>query len=160
MKMDFIALVFAFSLGACHLAPAQSPLDQNSQTAREVQSAFQDLAAAARDLNNDRYFSFFDETTFSILNSNGTVEQSFEDFQAAYLPQVAAIDRYDSLEFDPVIINVVDANNAIVLTEYTAELPLKSGETISASGAGVQVWSKQAGQWKLVHISNAVKAGD
>lgn len=83
MKMVFIAFAFALSVAACQLDPLHAPSDQSGQTEREVQSAFQDLAEAARSLDHDRYFSFFDSAKFSILNSNATVEQSFEQFRDA-----------------------------------------------------------------------------
>jgi len=98
---------------------------------------------------------FFDQEDFTILNADGTTIDSFEKFKTVYNPQFKAIQKYNTLNFDPVIIHVIDNENSVLVNEYSAELVLKSGDVISASGAGAQFWSKRSGEWKLVHISNA-----
>ncbi len=156
-NLSTIALVSLIVLSAC--SPKEQPLiNQNKQEhSVEVGLAFEGLAEAVKALNHEKYFSYFDEDTFSALNEDGTVLHSFAAFKGMYLPQVQYIQRYQSLTFDKVKIDIIDPNTAILMNEYTAEVVLKSGETVNASGAGTQVWSKRTGTWKLVNVSSSAK---
>ena len=155
-KPVVIASMCAMLMAACQVhspAPTQA---QTEAIEREIQIAFDGLSDAAKALDHDRYFSFFDAQAFSILNSDGTADVSLASFKDAFLPQVEFIERYDRLAFTDVQISVIDARTAILMNRYTADVVLKSGDAITATGAGAQVWSKRSGTWKLVHISNQV----
>lgn len=156
MKPILLAIAAAL-LAACQSHVSANEHDTQDRVEAEVREAFDELATAARNLDHERYFSFLEEDKFSILNVDGTTTHSLEMFRQDFLTQVDAISAYTSLEFDPVVVTVLNAETAILLNEYSANLTLKSGATVSASGAGAQVWSKQSGRWKLVHISNAQK---
>ena len=123
----------------------------------EVETAFDNLVSATKSGDHDLYFSFFDATSFTALSANGSTLSSFERFKQIYEPQLGAVQAYNSLMFDPVHIQVIDPNTAILTNEYTAEVVLTSGTVVPASGAGAHVWSKSTGAWKLVHVSDAVK---
>lgn len=133
-----------------------SPSDETRITS-EIELVFDELVAAAKSKDHDRYFSFFETNTFTALTTTGSTVPSFEAFRLIYEPQLGAVQSYKSLNFDPVHIRVIDANSAVLVNEYVAEVVLTSGEVVSASGAGAQFWSRRTGAWKLVHISDAVK---
>ncbi|MDA8708428.1 nuclear transport factor 2 family protein [Hellea sp.] len=157
MKKYFLALMALQLLSACNVGDTQITETQEILVQNEIEEAFNELAEAAKLLDHEHYLSFFDEKSFSVLNANGTTLSTFEAFKNSYLPQLEFIKGYNYLEFDPVNINVIDTRSAILVNEYSAEVILKSGEVIQASGAGVQFWSKRTGEWKLVHVSDAVK---
>lgn len=145
------------ALSACSSENITLTQQRENEITVEVNSAFDGLAEAARALDHERYFSYFDKDKYTTLNADGTVLHSLEAFQSAYFPQVAYTERYNSLTFDNVKIDVIDANNAVLVNEYTAEVVLKSGNTVTASGAGTQVWSRRTGEWKLVHVASSAK---
>ena len=144
-------------LGACNVGNNQITEGQKTSIRFEIEGSFNDLTEAAKTLDYERYFSFFDEGDFSVLNADGTTLSTFKAFKSAYLPQLKLIKGYKYLEFDPVNITVIDFHNAILVNEYSAEVILSSGEVVTASGAGVQFWSNRTGEWKLVHVSDATK---
>jgi len=135
-------------------------LDKSSelQVESEVKQVFEELAVAARSLNIDDYLGFFDKKKFTSLNDNGSVFHSFSDFENLYRQQIPALEKYNSLEFTNVKITVLNNSTAILVNEYRAEVVLKSGDTVSAGGAGTQVWSKGSGVWLLVSVSGSMKA--
>ena len=135
-------------------------LNKNSeiQIESEVYQAFQELVVAARSLNVDTYLAFFDKKKFTSLNANGSVFHNLSDFENFYRQQIPALEKYNSLEFINVKITVLNRSTAILVNEYIAEVVLKSGDIVSAGGAGTQVWSKASGSWKLVNVSGSVKA--
>lgn len=151
VSVAWIGIVLA---AACQVTPPPPSQVQVQTIEREIQAAFDNLSDAVKTLDHDRYFSLFDAQTFSILNADGTSDMSLDAFRNAYMPQVEFIERYNRLEFSDVEINVIDANTAVLLNRYIAEVELKSGDVINATGAGAQVWSKRANGWKLVHVSN------
>lgn len=110
-----------------------------------------------KSLDVEAYFQYFDQENFSSLNENGTVTHNFEEFSKTYLKQVPYIKSYQSLKFNNVAINVINDTTVILLNEYDAVVVLTSGESIKASGAGTQVWSKKTGHWKLVNVSGSSK---
>lgn len=151
------ALLLTFTMAGCVSGPSQlSELDEVT-IKLEVEAAFDRLVDATVSADHDRYFSYFDQGSFSALSANGSTLSSFETFKLIYEPQLGAVQSYNVLKFDPVHIQVLDHNNAVLTNEYTAEVVLTSGEVVAASGAGAQVWSKSTGDWKLVHVSDAVK---
>ena len=157
MKNYCFTLTAFLLLSACSIKNARSTVGQKTQLQNEVKHSFDEFARAAKTLDHERYFSFFDENNFSILNADGTTLSSFESFKDFYLPQLEHIEAYNYLKFDPVNINIIDAHNAILVNEFSAEVILKSGEKIVATGAGAQFWSKRTGEWKLVHVSDTAK---
>lgn len=139
------------------LALTSSVMAETPATEQEVHLAFKGLADAAEQLDHDQYFSFFDKEKFTALNHDGTVTHNFEDFQEAFLRQIAFIKSYSSLDFKNVKTVAIDAQTAVLVNEYNATLVLKNDDQVSASGAGTQVWSKSSGTWKLVNVSSSVK---
>jgi len=135
-------------------------LDKNSelQVESEVKQVFEGLVVAARSLNIENYLSFFDKKKFTSLNDDGSVFHSFSEFEDVYRQQIPALEKYNSLEFTNVKITVLNNSTAILVNEYRAEVVLKSGDTVSAGGAGTQVWSKASGAWLLVSVSGSMKA--
>lgn len=131
--------------------------DANADIADEVQQAFEGLAAAARTLDHNAYFSFFDVERFTSLNEDGTVYTSFAEFERNTRPALEFIAAYNSLVFSNVQVTIVSPQTAVLVNEYAAEVVLTSGDTASAGGAGTQVWSKNTGEWKLVHVSSSSK---
>ncbi len=150
-------LICTLIFAACYPTKSSAPLENKEQIKEEITIAFNSLASASKSLDTSQYYSFFDKEEFTLLNADGTTIDSFEEFKAVYDPQFNAIQKYNKLDFDPVIIHVIDDENSVLVNEYSAELVLKSGDLISASGAGAQFWSKRSGEWKLVHVSNASK---
>ena len=151
------AVFLALTMAACvsdHSLVA--PVDQ-TRIKLEVEVAFTKLVDATKANDHELYFSFFEADSFTALTANGSTLSSFDAFKLIYEPQLGAIQSYNALSFDPVYIQVIDPNNAILTNEYTAEVVLTSGETVSATGAGAQFWTKSSGEWKLVHVSDAVK---
>lgn len=157
MKLKYIIFAFALSMAACKSDGAHVSSSQEAVIKAEIEAVFEDLVSATKERDHELYFSFFDTSTLTILNANGSTLQSFDAFKLIYEPQLGAVQRYNSLEFDPVHISVVDAKSAILVNEYYAEVVLTSGDVVSAAGAGAQFWSKRSGEWKLVHISDAQK---
>ena len=157
MKPKYIILAFALSTTACKSDGALISSSKEAVVKAEIEAVFEDLVSATEERDHELYFSFFDTSTLTTLNSDGSTLRSFDAFKLTYGPQLGAVQNYNSLEFDPVHISVVDAKNAILVNEYSAEVVLTSGETVSATGAGAQFWSKRSGEWKLVHLSDAQK---
>lgn len=157
MKYFSFTLIAILLLNACGDGNPRLTEDRDVLVQSEVEAVFKELTQAAKSLDHERYLSFFDENDFSVLNADGTTLSTFETFKDSYLPQLEYIESYNYLTFDPVNINVIDTRNAILVNEYTAEVTLKSGVVMAASGAGVQFWSKRTGEWKLVHVSDAAK---
>ncbi|MDA8017939.1 MAG: nuclear transport factor 2 family protein [Thermoanaerobaculia bacterium] len=122
-----------------------------------VQHAFHGLAQAARALDHDRYFQHFDQAVFTALNADGTVTHSFEAFARDYRQQADFVQAYRSLDFHRVKITVIDAQTAVLVNEYRAQVILKSGQVVDAEGAGTQLWSRRTGTWKLVSVSSSAK---
>jgi len=157
MKPHLFIMMILLLLGACSSGEQRLTTEKEASIHDEIEGVFHELTKAAETLDHERYFSFFDENNFSVLNADGTTSSRFESFKNSYLPQLKHIQEYNYLEFDPVNISVIDIRNAVLVNEYSAEVMLKSGEVVTASGAGVQFWSKRTGEWKLVHVSDATK---
>ncbi len=156
-NLAIITILGILCLSACSANSDQPTEQRESEIRSEVKTAFQDLANAAQTLNHDRYFSSFDSDKFTALNENGGVLHSFDAFKEMYLPQLKYVESYQSLEFNNVKIDVINASTAVLVNEYKATVTLTSGETVMASGAGTQVWSKRSGVWKLVNVSSSAK---
>ena len=157
MKIKSIILTSALISGACASGHSTLSLLDEARVKAEVETAFEHLVSATKSGDHDLYFSFFEETSFTALSSNGSTLSSFDRFKQIYEPQLDAVQSYNALIFEPVHIQVIDLNNAVLTNEYTAEVVLKSGDVVSASGAGAQFRSRSNGEWKLVHVSDAVK---
>ena len=123
----------------------------------EISQAFAGLSDAVLKIDLDRYVSYFDKDKYTGLNEDGTVLHSFKAFETTSLPALQYIKSYNDLTFSNVKIDVIDKNTAILVNEYTAEVVLMSGDVVTASGAGTQVWSKRTGEWKLVNVSSSSK---
>ncbi len=121
----------------------------------DVDEAFKGLALAARTVDIESYLDYFDNEHFTALNADGTVTHSMANFEAVARQSFAAIKSYSSLDFSKVKITVVNRTTAVLVNEYQAELVLTSGESLSAAGAGSQVWSKSADRWQLVSVSSS-----
>jgi hypothetical protein len=122
-----------------------------------VNGAFKSLAEAAKSLDSEKYLSHFDRRKFTSLNEDGTVTHSFDEFAKVYVKQTESIAKYKSLEFDDVKITVVNESTAILVNTYIADVLLKSGQSVTASGAGTQVWTKNGDFWKLVSVSSSAR---
>lgn len=151
------ALALTFLLGACVSEQRIKPSLQQSDIKSEIKLTFYELVHAARLNESEQYFSFFEPNAFTAMSSDGSVIPTFAAFRLIYDPQLAAIENYISLDFETVEIQIIDQKTAILLNEYNAELILVSGEHVSASGAGVQVWVKRSDQWKLAHVTDIAK---
>ncbi len=123
----------------------------------QVLRTFNSLADAAADLDFDRYIAFFDETTFTGLNADGTVWRSLGEFSASVRPGFDAIEKVLDLRFPVIKITLVDPQTAILVNEYEQQMLMRSGEKLSVSGGGTQVWSKVSGSWRLVSVSASSK---
>ena len=123
-----------------------------------VNLAFKGLAEAAKSSDVARYFEFFDKEKFTALNEDGTVTHSFGEFEKSYREQISSVENYQSLEFRNVKITVVNTDTAILVNEFRAEVVLKSGDVVTAEGAGTQVWAESDGNWKLVSVSSSSKS--
>jgi len=150
----FISL---FTITGCAHKNMGLERDTERQVESEVSQAFKDLAVAAKSLNVDDYLAFFDKKQFTSLNDDGSVFHSFRDFEDLYRQQIPALEKYKSLNFANVKITVLNHSTAILVNEFTAEVVLKSGDTVSAGGAGTQVWSKTSGAWLLANVSASMK---
>ena len=156
MKLKFAVLCLASLFAGCSsLQTAVSR--QQEELKSEVEAVFNDLVDAAKAGDIERYFSFFNVETFTALTADGSAIGTFDEFRERVCPQLESVERYNSLKFDPVTISVLDASHAVLVNEYSAEVVLKSGVVVAASGAGTQVWSKRGGTWRLVHVSDAIK---
>ena len=122
-----------------------------------VNQAFGGLIEAAKSLDVGRYVEFFDKERFTALNDDGTVTHSFDEFENTYRQQISALVNYESLEFSNVKISVINSQTAILVNEFTASVLLKSGDVVTAKGAGTQVWAETDGAWKLVSVSGSSK---
>lgn len=154
VKVIHTLMTAALLLASC--ASTQSPLTPSAIKTIEaqVETRFEDLVSATTSNDYDRYFSLFDKDSFSATSTDGSIIQSFDVFKLKYEPQFAQIKSYKSLDFDPVKIRVIDPNNVILLNQYRAEVELTSGDIVSASGAGVQIWAKRQTGWVLVHVTD------
>ncbi|UTW54566.1 nuclear transport factor 2 family protein [Kordiimonas sp. SCSIO 12610] len=151
-----------FISSACILAalPAQAQNCQEvpDQTIKAtINKSFTDLAGAVKSLDSDKYFSFFDKDRYTALNSDGTVTHSFDVFQNSFNQQFQYIKAYNELNFQNVKITVLDCKTAVLVNEYSAKITLQSNQSITAEGAGTQIWSKAKGDWKLVHVASSQK---
>ena len=133
--------------------------DQKIKEIKEsVNRAFEDLATASKELDFETYIGYFDRETFTGLNADGTVIHSIGEFENYYRPHFSAIKSYQSLDFEKVKITVINETTAILVNEYKARVEIESGEIVSASGGGTQVWAKSSGEWKLVSVSSSSRS--
>ena len=153
--LTFVVLILVSS--SCAHNKVESSENFDDEIKSEVNQSFIGLVEAAKSLNVERYFQFFDKDIFTSLNENGSVFHSLTDFEKLYREQIPYIEKYKSLEFFNVKIAVINRTTAILVNEFHAVVLLKSGETVSASGAGTQVWSKVSDRWKLVNVSSSSK---
>lgn len=128
---------------------------RESEINKEIAQVFNELADVVKSLDVEQYAEFFNKEKFTALNADGTVTHSFEEFIDSYSVQISAVENYRSLEFKNVKITVINNKTAILVNEYDAVIVLKSGDEISTSGAGTQVWSNEDGNWKLVNVSSS-----
>ena len=131
---------------------------KENETKNAINQAFKGLTEAAKSLDVNQYAEFFYKEKFTALNADGTVTHSFEEFINGYSEGISALESYESLEFKNVKITVANSTTAILVNEYDAVVVLKSGDKVSAKGAGTQVWSKENGTWKLVSVSSSSKS--
>ncbi len=155
-KLLILTTLLSMLTACSHHKTKLSP-NLDAEIKSEIRSVFMGLTEAVKSLNIDRYFQFFDQGKFTSLNADGSVFHSLIDFEKTFREQTQFIERYETLEFEDVKVTVVNRTTAILVNEYHATVLLKTGDIVSASGAGTQVWSKVAGQWKLVHISSSAK---
>ena len=154
----FFALFFCcIVLSACGQQDARLSKAEELKIHEAINQSFTGLAAAAKSLDAYSYYKYFDADKHTSLNEDGTVTHSFKEFKKTYDVQIPYIKEYKSLEFSNVKITVVDKNTAILVNEYKAEVLMKSGDVITALGAGTQVWSNTTGEWKLVNVSSSTK---
>ncbi|NQZ24106.1 MAG: nuclear transport factor 2 family protein [Colwellia sp.] len=119
----------------------------------EVLSAFNGLVEASKSLNSDKYFEYFDKEKFTGLNSDGTVWHSISGLEAMIPSGFSMVEKIITLEFKNVKVTVLNQTTAILVNEYTQSMLLKSGDEVTQSGGGTQVWFKQSSVWKLVSVS-------
>jgi len=131
--------------------------DDEARVVREVLDRFDELVAAAKSLDPEAYLAFFDAVRFSGTKADGTVYHSLADFEEEYRAVVAAIESYESLEFDRVKVSVVGPATAILVNQYEAAVKIPGGEIHRGAGAGTQVWSKASGGWLLVSVSSSAR---
>jgi ketosteroid isomerase-like protein len=132
---------------------------EKAQIEREVRAAFQGLAEAAEALDHDGYLAYFNREQYTSLNNDGTVTHDFATFSKDYLAQIAAVDRYESLTFDRVKVDVIHRDTAILVNEFKAVVFLTHGQRIEAAGGGTQVWARHGdGPWRLVSVSGSPAA--
>lgn len=127
------------------------------QTELEVVAAFEQLVVASKRRDIEAYFELIDEEKFIGLNSDGTNFNNAGALRELVNSGVNAIERINRLDFTNVKVSVIDSNTAILVNEYEQTVTLRSGELVSFSGGGTQVWSKHSGVWKLVSISASNK---
>ena len=120
-----------------------------------VNRAFEGLVLVSKKLDFEAYIEYFDRENFTGLNADGTVVHSIEEFENTYRPHFSAIKSYQSLEFENVKITVINETTAILVNEFKARVEIESGDIVSASGGGTQVWSEINGDWKLVSVSSS-----
>lgn len=157
IKLLCIALVLVLACFACKQNESALSDRGVEEISRAVNESFVGLVAAARSLDVDAYFQYFDSKRFTALNADGTVVHSIEAFEKMVRQQFAALESYHSLEFSNVKISVINRTTAVLVNEYQAEVVLKSGDQISASGGGTQVWASIDGVWKLISVSSSVQ---
>ena len=157
-KFAITFLLCVLCLSACVSKEAKLSVADKSEIEDAVDEAFKGLIEAAKSLDVDRYIKFFSKEKFTSLNEDGTVFHSLDEFEDAYKKAIAGVKSYESLEFNKVKITVVDKSTAILVNEFEAKVILKSGETVSALGAGTQVWSKIEDSWKLVSVSSSSRS--
>jgi hypothetical protein len=123
------------------------------ETETEVLAAFNGLVEASKSLNSDRYFEYFDKENFTGLNADGTVWHSISGLEAMIPAGFSMVEKITSLEFKNVKVTILNQTMAILVNEYTQSMLLKSGDVVTQSGGGTQVWFKRSGIWKLVSVS-------
>jgi ketosteroid isomerase-like protein len=156
MKLRLLLLLFSITiLAGCNRPVAGLAEQEREDIRQEITTAFDGLAAGAKSPDVNQYFDYFNKDKFTALNSDGTVTHSFEEFKKSYLDQTKSISKYESLDFKNVKITVVDKKTAILVNEYKAKVILNSGQSVEATGAGTQVWSKTDNKWKLVSVSSS-----
>ncbi len=153
----YTVLLLALVLTGSGCKPNDSRLSAEDidEISEAVNQSFLGLVKAARSLDADAYFSYFDTERFTALSADGTVTHSFEKFAETVRQQFTALQSYQSLEFSQVKISVINADVVVLVNEYQAEVVLKSGDLVSASGGGTQVWALQGDEWKLVSVSSS-----
>lgn len=156
IKLVCIALVLILTCCACKQDESVLSNKDVNKISQAVDKSFTGLIGAARSLNVDAYFQYFDRKHFTALNADGTVVHSMEAFEEVARQQFAALESYRSLEFSQVKISVINRETAVLVNEYKADVVLKSGDLVSASGGGTQVWALRDGAWKLVSVSSSV----
>jgi len=143
------------ALAAC--SNASIPGSGISSTQAEVVARFENLASAVKTGDQAAYLKHFNEEDFTALNANGKVTHDFDASRLTYTASAASIAKHHSLEFENVKVTVLEPTVALLLNEYSAEIELISGDIVTVSGAGEQVWHKSNKEWVLNHVSSSTK---
>lgn len=133
--------------------PQQLNEKQKQQIKLEIETVFNGLVDAAKALDTQAYFAFFDQHKFVGLNEDGSNWNNFAELAQLITPGFAAVKQINSLTFPNVTISVIDAHTAILVNQFKQNLTLHDGTVIEVAGGGTQVWSNHSGQWKLVSVS-------
>ena len=120
----------------------------------EVLQSFESLVAAAKSLEAEPYFAHFDQDRFT-GTADGAVLSSFQELEAMYTQYLPEIETYLSLDFDNVKVTVIDRDAATLVNEFSERIVLTSGDTLSIKGSGLQVWVREASEWKLISVSGS-----
>ena len=150
-----LMLILLSILLACSVPESELSPEKKEEVTREVLAAFDKLVKAARDLDEEAYLENIDTNSFSGVYSGGVVFENTEEFTTFYRHSISDIRSYIELQFDQVKVTVLRQDIAILVNHYSATVMLKSGEKVSGSGVGTQVWQKAEGVWKLVSISGS-----
>ncbi len=157
INITWVLAIFLIGLNGCIYKKMELSSEMQAEIRSEISLTFNELANSAKSLDVDKYLAFFDHKMFTSLNQDGSVFHTLTDFISPYKEQISHIKRYTNLEFQKIKITVINKTAVVLVNEYQATVVLNSGDEVTASGAGTQVWSKTSGQWKLVHVSSSAK---
>ena len=157
MKICSLLVVCALCvISACSDEAQKLSQEEEAHITDEVLQSFDSLVAAAKSLEAEPYFAHFAKDRFT-GTMDVTVLSSFQELETMYTQYLPEIKAYLSLEFDNVKVTVIDRDAAILVNEFSESIELASGDTLSMHGSGVQVWAREASEWKLISVAGTAR---
>tara|TARA_R110000868_G_scaffold102686_2_gene282936 strand:- start:15757 stop:16266 length:510 start_codon:yes stop_codon:yes gene_type:complete len=127
----------------------QQVLSTDEQT---VCSRFHEMVAAAQRVETDAVFGFFQPDGFSAALS-GRLYSDWSAWAQEYRESVAAIASFDRMKFPEVRVRTIAPDTILLLNTYDEQVTLQDGSVHQLTGFGTQVWTRQTGDWRIVHIA-------
>lgn len=143
-------------------APVEASIETGSDDCADLQvlsadeqtvcSRFHDMLGAVQRVDPDAALEFFQPDGFSAALS-GRLYSEWDSWAQEYRQSMATIVSFDRLDFPEVRVRTITPDTILLLNTYDEQVTLQDGSVHQLTGFGTQVWTRQLGEWRIVHIS-------